>query len=254
MDVRVVKALGTARGSPERAGARRWRRGSMAMSPAAHRGVSTVEFSVVAMLVLLPLLTAILELAQLAVSRHILGYAATEVARLLETMEPASGEGSSSAAGVLTSATTASAATSMAATTSALTAASADELRLRRVVGIAMLPLYSQGESLDGGTSASTAVLGRAFVDTLRPDQLRIGLETLPAASSTSARWVSVQRVTLRYCRELYFAPISDVLPAVLRTTTVDPFDQWCLTRSRMPISASAVLVRPRLVVAAQSR
>ena len=226
----------------------------MAMSPAAHRGVSTVEFSVVAMLVLLPLLTAILELAQLAVSRHILGYAATEVARLLETMEPASGEGSSSAAGVLASATTASAATSMAATTSALTAASADELRLRRVVGIAMLPLYSQGESLDGGTSASTAVLGRAFVDTLRPDQLRIGLETLPAASSASARWVSVQRVTLRYCRELYFAPISDVLPAVLRTTTVDPFDQWCLTRSRMPISASAVLVRPRLVVAAQSR
>jgi len=224
------------------------------MSPAAHRGVSTVEFSVVAMLVLLPLLTAILELAQLAVSRHILGYAATEVARLLETMEPASGEGSSSAAGVLASATTASAATSMAATTSALTAASADELRLRRVVGIAMLPLYSQGESLDGGTSASTAVLGRAFVDTLRPDQLRIGLENLPAASSASARWVSVQRVTLRYCRELYFAPISDVLPAVLRTTTVDPFDQWCLTRSRMPISASAVLVRPRLVVAAQSR
>lgn len=254
MDVRVVKALWTARGSPERAGARRWRRGLMAMSPAAHRGVSTVEFSVVAMLVLLPLLTAVLELAQLAVSRHILGYAATEVARLLETMEPASGEGSSSAAGVLASATTASAATSMAATTSALTAASADELRLRRVVGIAMLPLYSQGESLDGGTSASTAVLGRAFVDTLRPDQLRIGLETLPAASSASARWVSVQRVTLRYCRELYFAPISDVLPAVLRTTTVDPFDQWCLTRSRMPISASAVLVRPRLVVAAQSR
>jgi len=226
----------------------------MAMSPAAHRGVSTVEFSVVAMLVLLPLLTAVLELAQLAVSRHILGYAATEVARLLETMEPASGEGSSSAASGLAPATAASAATSMAATTSALTAASADELRLRRVVGIAMLPLYSQGESLDGGTSASTAVLGRAFVDTLRPDQLRIGLETLPAASSTSARWVSVQRVTLRYCRELYFAPISDVLPAVLRTTTVDPFDQWCLTRSRMPISASAVLVRPRLVVAAQSR
>jgi len=259
MDVRVVKALWTALGSPERAGARRWRRGSMAMSPAAQRGVSTVEFSVVAMLVLLPLLTAVLELAQLAVSRHILGYAATEVARLLETMEPASGEGSSSAAGVLAPATAASAATSMAATsmaatTSALTAASADELRLRRVVGIAMLPLYSQGESLDGGTSASTAVLGRAFVDTLRPDQLRIGLETLPAASSASARWVSVQRVTLRYCRELYFAPISDVLPAVLRTTTVDPFDQWCLTRSRMPISASAVLVRPRLVVAAQSR
>jgi len=251
MDVRVVKALWTARGSPERAGARRWRRGLMAMSPAAHRGVSTVEFSVVAMLVLLPLLTAVLELAQLAVSRHILGYAATEVARLLETMEPASGEVSSSAASGLAPATAASAATSMA---SALTAASADELRLRRVVGIAMLPLYSQGESLDGGTSASTAVLGRAFVDTLRPDQLRIGLETLPAASSASARWVSVQRVTLRYCRELYFAPISDVLPAVLRTTTVDPFDQWCLTRSRMPISASAVLVRPRLVVAAQSR
>ena len=244
MDVRVVKALGTARGSPERAGAARWRRVSMAMSPAAQRGVSTVEFSVVAMLVLLPLLTAVLELAQLAVSRHILGYAATEVARLLETMEPASGEGSSSTASGLEPATTASTAT----------AASADELRLRRVVGIAMLPLYSQGESLDGGTSASAAVLGRAFVDTLRPDQLRIGLETLPAASSASVRWVSVQRVTLRYCRELYFAPISDVLPAVLRATTVDPFDQWCLTRSRMPISASAVLVRPRLVVAAQSR
>lgn len=244
MDVRVVKALGTAGGSPESAGARRWRRVSMAMSPAAQRGVSTVEFSVVAMLVLLPLLTAVLELAQLAVSRHILGYAATEVARLLETMEPASGEGSSSTASGLEPATTASTAT----------AASADELRLRRVVGIAMLPLYSQGESLDGGTSASAAVLGRAFVDTLRPDQLRIGLETLPAASSASVRWVSVQRVTLRYCRELYFAPISDVLPAVLRATTVDPFDQWCLTRSRMPISASAVLVRPRLVVAAQSR
>lgn len=55
------------------------------------RGTSTVEFSLAAMLVLLPLLTAVLELAQVAVARQALGYAATEVARMLETVELESG-------------------------------------------------------------------------------------------------------------------------------------------------------------------
>lgn len=188
------------------------------------RGTSTVEFSLVAMLVLLPLLTAVLELAQLAVARQALGYAATEVSRVLETVEL----GSASAV------------------------EQGYELRARRVAGIALLPLFSQGTELDGESSEPAAVLTRTVAETLRPDRLQIGLEELPATSPQSARFVAVHRVTLKYCRELYFAPISTMLPAVLRVTAFDPFDQWCLTQSRMPIRASAVVVQPRVVAAKQ--
>ena len=195
-------------------------------------GVSTVEFAIVAMLVLLPLLTSGMELAQLAVARQALGYAATEVARGLEAEAPATS--------TVSSADT--------------PAVPVDELRARRIVGIALLPLFSQGESLDGSTSALAGVLARTVAETLRPDLLRIDLQEIPATSASSARFVSLHRVTLRYCRELYFAPISNLLPAVLRATTFDPFDQWCFTNARMPISASAVLVRPRILAVTQVR
>ena len=191
-----------------------------------------MEFALVAMLVLLPLLTSGMELAQLAVARQALGYAATEVARGLEAEAPATS--------TLSSADT--------------PAVPVDELRARRIVGLALLPLFSQGESLDGSTSALAGVLARAVAETLRPDLLRIDLQEIPATSASSARFVSLHRVTLRYCRELYFAPISDVLPAVLRATTFDPFDQWCFTNARMPISASAVVVRPRILAVTQVR
>lgn len=196
------------------------------------RGVSTVEFAIVAMLVLLPLLTSVMELAQLAVARQALGYAATEVARGLEAEAPATSTFSSADT----------------------PAVPRDELRARRIVGIALLPLFSQGEGLDGSTSALAGVLARTVAETLRPDLLRIDLQEIPATSASSARFVSLHRVTLRYCRELYFAPISDVLPAVLRATTFDPFDQWCFTNARMPISASAVVVRPRILAVTQVR
>ena len=196
------------------------------------RGVSTVEFAIVAMLVLLPLLTSVMELAQLAVARQALGYAATEVARGLEAEAPATS--------TVSSADT--------------PAVPGDELRARRIVGIALLPLFSQGEGLDGSTSALAGVLARAVAETLRPDLLRIDLQEIPATSASSTRFVSLHRVSLRYCRELYFAPISDVLPAVLRATTFDPFDQWCFANARMPISASAVVVRPRILAVTQVR
>ena len=196
------------------------------------RGVSTVEFAIVAMLVLLPLLTSVMELAQLAVARQALGYAATEVARGLEAEAP---EVSTFSSGDTT-------------------AWLGDELRVRRIVGLALLPLFSQGEPLDGSTSALAGVFARAVAETLRPDLLRIDLQEIPATSPSSARFVSLHRVTLRYCRELYFAPISDLLPAVLRATTFDPFDQWCFANARMPISASAVLVRPRILAVSQAR
>jgi hypothetical protein len=188
------------------------------------RGTSTVEFSLVVMLVLLPLLTAVLELAQLAVARQALGYAATEVARVLESVELGS----------------------------ASTVVQGHELRARRVAGIALLPLFSQGTELDGNASEPAAVLTRSIAEALRPDRLQIGMEELPASSPQAARFVALHRVTLRYCRELYFAPISTILPAVLRATALDPFDQWCLAQSRMPIRASATVVQPR-VVAEQS-
>jgi len=192
------------------------------------RGTSTVEFSLVAMLVLLPLLTAVLELAQLAVARQALGYAATEVARVIETVELRSGSDDAESYG------------------------ESDELRARRVAGIALLPLFSQGEPVEGAASAPAAVVTRAIEQTLRPDLLQIALEALPAASPESARFVGVHRVTLRYCRELYFAPISELLPAVLRPTAFEPFDQVCLARSRLPISASAIVVQPRVLAPAQ--
>ena len=119
------------------------------------RGVSTVEFAIVAMLVLLPLLTSVMELAQLAVARQALGYAATEVARGLEAEAP---EVSTFSSG----------------DTSAWPG---DELRVRRIVGLALLPLFSQGEPLDGSTSALAGVFARAVAETLSPDLLRIDLQ-----------------------------------------------------------------------------
>jgi hypothetical protein len=77
---------------------------------------------------------------------------------------------------------------------------------------------------------------------------------SIPANSPSSVRFVSMHRVTLRYCRELYFAPISGLLPAALSATTFDPFDQWCFANARMPIYASAVVVKPRILAVTQER
>ncbi|MFM7707309.1 MAG: hypothetical protein ACKO9D_04700, partial [Gammaproteobacteria bacterium] len=63
-------------------------------------------------------------------------------------------------------------------------------------------------------------------------------LETLDAQGR-------VQRLRVRYCREMHMPLVRDAIAMLLRLGTVSPFDQLCLTRERMPLDAWALVLRP---------
>ena len=48
--------------------------------------------------------------------------------------------------------------------------------------------------------------------------------------------------IRVRYCRDLFMPVTRQLLPAVLRWSLLDPFDQLCLARGRLPIEATAVV------------
>lgn len=207
-------------------------------------GVVLVEFLLAAVLVLLPLTFATLELAQLMVARHALGYATFEAAR-----------------------------------TGALTGASPS--RMRAALARALLPLFApldpvatlRGTADDSAGGSSGLALARATTEVLRPDLTRLVIENpTPAAAADFAamdddtgrrvipndglefrnprgansgqtlREANVLAIRVRYCRQLVMPGVREFVPAILRWNLSDPRDQACLAQGRVPIEATAVV------------
>lgn len=179
-------------------------------------GVTSIEFLIGVMLIVLPLVAAIFELTQLTVSRYALGYAVSQAARSASMGET-------------------------------------DALALRQSIAVHLLSLQlRQRESSLLPSAEAVAILA----ENARPDLLWISLEAWPAEQrqpqqgrleqdqagvSTLVR----QRLQVKYCRELFFWPVKQALPALLRFGTIDLFDQACLLRERLPLRAWAPVLRP---------
>lgn len=207
------------------------------------RGVALVELLVAGALVLLPLTFAILELAQLMVARNALNYATSEAARV----------------GAVSGASRAA---------------------MRAALARGLVPLFAPfdpvaimrgtaGAVAEGPAAAARAMV-RATLEVQRPDLTRLVIENPTAASVAdfaivedgrrvipndgldvrnptgvvsrqTLRDANVLAIRVRYCRILVMPLVSQTVPAVLRWSMPDPFDQACLARGRIPIEASAV-------------
>jgi hypothetical protein len=203
-----------------------------------------VEFLVAGVLVLLPLTFAALELAQLLLSRNALNYATFEAARA-----------------------------------GAVHGASRDAMRAALARGL--LPLFAPFDPLAvlraspdpsaAGPAAAARGLLRATLEVQRPDLTRLEIENPGAAavadfetvedgervipndgldqrnpygatSGQTLRDANLLAIRVRYCRSLVMPLVDRLVPAVLRWSTTDPFDQACLAQRRVPIDASAAV------------
>jgi uncharacterized membrane protein (UPF0127 family) len=191
------------------------------------RGATLVEFLMATMLVVLPMVFVTLELARLSVSRHALQHAVVDAAR---------------EAGFATQ----------------------DGAGLRRSIAYGLLPLYvptdparaldrqAAGPDESGAAATGLAALGRAYGEALRPDLMEITLESADGSIFTPGAgpldWPptgGVWRLRVRHCRELIFPLARQSIPKVVRLGARSAFDQACLARERMPLEASALVLRP---------
>jgi hypothetical protein len=209
-------------------------------------GVALVEFLLAGMLVVLPMVFATLELAQLVVSRHALDFATFEAAR----------------SGAVDG---------------------AREPAMRRALARALVPLFvpvdavavlrGQDDARRADPGLGARALARAMGEVMRPDLTRLRIENptaaaaadfaeldpdsgrrvIPndglevrnprgAASGLTLREANVLAIRVRYCRHLMMPLTRQMVPAVLRWVLPDPFDQACLARGRLPIEAVAVI------------
>lgn len=189
------------------------RRGARLRAVERVRGATAVEFLLAAVLVVIPMAFAVIEVAQLAVARHVLQHAVNDTARQAAV-------------------------------------ADSSDAALRRSLGLGLLPLFVPLDArapfvaMEGGDaearssqSAGLEGLARAYADSFRPDLTSVDLEPLDARGR-------VWRLRVRYCRELHLPLVRDLVPAILRLGTVSLFDQACLARHRVPLEAWSVVLR----------
>ncbi len=184
------------------------------------RGSAMIEFSLAMVLVVLPMVSAILEFAQLAVTRQLLGYAVSEAARsaAITAMDAAS------------------------VSTRAADTEGPTQTSLRRSLARGLLPLL--GGDFGSATETREGLLrwGGMVIEAMRPDRVSVVFE----ADVLSSADIVVGRLNVTYCRELFFPPASYLLPNLMRLWTDDLFAQACLLQGRVPIEASAPVSRSR--------
>lgn len=211
------------------------------MNPHLHRarrytsGAATVEFAVVALLALIPLVLATLQLGLLYVTKHTVQHATFLAARA-----GAVSHGSHSA--------------------------------MLRHLAKGLAPLYAASRvDLDAGSAppAIVAAYGRAYLDARRPDRTRLrvlnpspaafedfersrrGVREIPntfvygavgARSGQTLADVNVLKIRVDYCAELAVPLIDRLVTATLRRLDPDAFRQQCYWSRRLPIVGHALV------------
>lgn len=202
---------------------------------ARQRGSATIEFVAAAMLVVLPLVGAIFEGAQLAISRQLLTVAAVEAAR----------------AGAVTH---------------------GDLGTMRRRLARGLVPLL--GAPIPGTEDrAALDAYARALLEVQRPDLTRFRVDRPTAASfadfaveANGDRQIpndgdalmqgrgrasgltlaqsNILAIRVRYCRRLVVPVLDEMITAALLGSgfSADPFDQVCLVQGRVPIEVRATV------------
>jgi len=212
-----------------------WRDGRGAVIGARERGSATIEFVAAAMLVLLPLVGAIFEGAQLAISRQLLTVAVVEAAR----------------AGAVTH---------------------GDLGTMQRRLARGLVPLF--GAPVPGTAEAAVLdAYARAWLEVQRPDLTRFlvvrptaesfadfaveanGDRQIPtdgdslmsgrgAASGLTLAQSNILAIRVRYCRRLVVPVLDEMITAALLSSgfSTDPFDRVCLAQGRVPIDVRATM------------
>ena len=201
-----------------------WRRTRRVPRPGMHcviRGVATLEFMSAATLVLIPLVMAIFELAQLTVARHALEFTASEIAR-------AQGAGDVDDP-----------------------AAAPSETRLRLAAAVALSPLFptfdamtesDAGVARDRASAWPTPGYRVAVAQTSRADLFAVRVTDVTDAAYVDR--MRSERIEILYCRETFFPPIDRMIVNLLWLSERDAFALACLARNRVPLRASATAVR----------
>lgn len=201
------------------------------------RGAAMLEFLLAAVLVLIPATFAILEFAQLTAARNALNFATFEAAR-------------------------------------AGSVSGADRNAMRRALARGLVPLFAPlrlGTANNAAAGDGAVAMTRAWLEVSRPDLTVLEIENptdLAAAdfaivqegrrvipndgiefrnpygvrSGQTLRDANVLALRIRHCRPLVMPFVSLWIPAMLRTTTADLFEQGCLRRNRLPIEAHAIV------------
>ncbi len=204
---------------------------------AAQQGAALVEFQIVAILALLPLLLGLLQGALLLIASHTLGYATFQAARSGAT-------------------------------------AGADPQVMRRALAVGLLPLHAATFEAITTRNVATVALSAyarsvaataafAQVQILSPSQAAFDDFALPDAAGTlvirsdalphrsldpgprsglSIQQANLLRIRVVYCHPLLVPLVDGVLLSVLRQFTTDLRDQACYAAGRVPLQAEATL------------
>lgn len=177
-------------------------------------GSAILEFFLAATLVLLPLISGILEFAQLATARQVLAMATSEAARsfAVASMDERSAHLDSEFQ------------------------LPPGEASIRLSLARGLLPLF--GGSFETGKDATQGLerWRTTLAEVGRPDRLMLSISEEIVETSD----VEIGRLEVRYCRELFFAPANYVLPQLMKQWDQDPFSRNCYDGGRVPLAASA--------------
>jgi hypothetical protein len=200
------------------------------------RAAALVEFQIVLLLGLLPLVLGILQLALLLLAQHVVHYATYQAARSGAT-------------------------------------AAADPAVMRRALAVGLMPLHlvsSDPISADNLTSVALAADLRATVSSnlyarltllrpsaaafadfattqgndriLRNDSLLQQSQIAGASSHETVQQANVLQIQVSYCHELIVPLINRVLPRLLQMLDADAWHQACYVMGRVPLVAQATV------------
>ena len=89
------------------------------------------------------------------------------------------------------------------------------------------------------------AALAAAAALAARPDLLDITYRSTESTRVDAAMPLETWELEVRWCRELFFAPIKYVIPALLQMRSTSWFDEACYARESLPLVAKAYVLRP---------
>ncbi len=113
-----------------------------------------------------------------------------------------------------------------------------DVAMLRARLGRALLPTLA--DRADGGVST----LAAAAVLAARPDLLDITYRFAGRTPTDAETALETWELEVRWCRELFFAPIKYAIPSLLRISSASWFDQACYARESLPLVAKGYVLR----------
>jgi Flp pilus assembly protein TadG len=199
------------------------------------RGVSTVEFHIVALFALLPLCFGILQVAVLLVDNHHIDYAAYMAARRGATAQGDMGAMRNRFARALT-ALDIDAATPLDRGNVPTRVAATYARVIQDVTLHARFRLLAPSP-----TAQADFAVNREGVRVIPNDALALRPAAAGARSGLSLQEANVLRLEINYCRPLIVPLVRELLLLTLRTIDADPWHQRCYAAGRVPIRSEGI-------------